>query len=455
MSHAIRSIVVMTAVLVTAQLGAQVTETPIAFDSAGRVRTLTPALVARLELTAPAWPVEGTFREARLFALSSGGRVLAVERAAGSVDRYPLTDEAAVALRASIDAALTRVGRVVTEEQSDLVSEPARGAFTRSQMARTWLVYGPALSSIFEAPSLYLLATGASYFITNAIAGKERVTRAQNHLAADGAYRGFGFGAGALYVIAGDAPSGKVVAAVGLAGAITTAVIGFRSGRGFTDAEAQSRTTISTLAVSTTFLVLGTVGALDSETPSRATIGALAGALGAGYVVGPRYARQNSFGATKGDVQLLMLSSQLGVMIALTPLIDSDGSGEVASGAALAGLLGGAWFGHARLVRQYDHSNGDASQVRLGALAGFVLGSGTAAVAGVGSSQGVMALVTGGAVLGAVAGHRIARPARAGAQRVGAGTAERQGLSLEFQPQEIAFAFAGVPGRYVGLRLRF
>lgn len=40
--------VVVVAIAAT-RLGAQVTETPVAFDSAGRVRTLTPALVARLD----------------------------------------------------------------------------------------------------------------------------------------------------------------------------------------------------------------------------------------------------------------------------------------------------------------------------------------------------------------------------------------------------------------------
>src|SRR5262245_3011547 len=120
---------------------AQVTETPASFDSAGRIRTLTPSLVTRLGLTAPAWPVSGAFREARLFALSSGGRVLAVERPGGAVDRFTLEDNGA-ALRAAVDAAIARTGAIATDERADEVSVSARGHFIRRQMALSWGLYG-------------------------------------------------------------------------------------------------------------------------------------------------------------------------------------------------------------------------------------------------------------------------------------------------------------------------
>lgn len=370
--------------------------------------------------------------------------------------RYPLDDAAAAALQAAVDVALTRTGRIVTEERSDVLSEPARGAFTRNQMFATLFVYGPAFAAIVETPELYLLAAGASYFITNRIAGKEQVTRAQNHLTSDAAWRGFAVGTGALYAIAGDAPDGKTVALVGLASGLTTAVAGFRAGRGFSDAEAESRTTVSTLSAATTFLVLETFGLLGEDVAPRATIGAIVGAAGAGYLIGPRYARQPGFGVTKGDVELLKLSAQLGVMLATTPLVETNTGEEAVSGAALAGLVGGALFGHSRLVRRYDHTSGEAGQVKLGVLAGGALGLGTSFLLSLESeTRSTMALTTGGAVLGAIAGHRIARPARAGSPRAGTAPDERGGPSVEFLAQDLALALAGVPGRHVGLRLRF
>jgi hypothetical protein len=36
----------------------QVVETPVSFDSAGKVRAITPALVSRFALQSPAWPVQ-------------------------------------------------------------------------------------------------------------------------------------------------------------------------------------------------------------------------------------------------------------------------------------------------------------------------------------------------------------------------------------------------------------
>ena len=54
--------------LVTAApLAAQVTETPVPFDSAGRIVSINEPLANRLGLTPPAWPVTGAFVEAKLF----------------------------------------------------------------------------------------------------------------------------------------------------------------------------------------------------------------------------------------------------------------------------------------------------------------------------------------------------------------------------------------------------
>src|SRR5678816_92862 len=46
---------------------AQVTDTPVPFDTSGTVRSISPTLVTRLGLSDPLWPVRGDFIEARLF----------------------------------------------------------------------------------------------------------------------------------------------------------------------------------------------------------------------------------------------------------------------------------------------------------------------------------------------------------------------------------------------------
>ena len=48
---------------------AQVVETPVAFDTAGRVMTVTPSIAARVQHGPPAWRVIGDFTDARLFSI--------------------------------------------------------------------------------------------------------------------------------------------------------------------------------------------------------------------------------------------------------------------------------------------------------------------------------------------------------------------------------------------------
>src|SRR5262245_29960789 len=101
MRHVARSFATLILIAVPSMSEAQATETPVPFDSAGKVRTLTPALVARFGLQGPSWPVQGSFLEARLFAVSAGGRVLVVQRQSGAIDRYAFTDQDVTAIRSA------------------------------------------------------------------------------------------------------------------------------------------------------------------------------------------------------------------------------------------------------------------------------------------------------------------------------------------------------------------
>src|SRR4051812_20384178 len=75
-------------VLAARHLSAQVVETPVPFDTAGRVTAVTPALAERLHLGTPGWPVTGTYREVRLFAVQpAGGYVLVIQREGGALER--------------------------------------------------------------------------------------------------------------------------------------------------------------------------------------------------------------------------------------------------------------------------------------------------------------------------------------------------------------------------------
>src|ERR687890_120443 len=60
-------------------------ERPEPFDSAGRVRVITPTAAARLMLGPPAWRITGDYREARLYS-SAEGYVIAVTRRDGTIE---------------------------------------------------------------------------------------------------------------------------------------------------------------------------------------------------------------------------------------------------------------------------------------------------------------------------------------------------------------------------------
>jgi hypothetical protein len=429
---------------------AQQVETPVAFDSAGRVRTLTPELVARYGLAAPVWPVSGAFVEGRMFAISTGGRVLVVSRPTGAVERYPLSDAEVGGIAAAIDSALARASTVASP--ADAVSQPAGRAFARNQMILSVILYGPLLASLADdgqtGTALYFLGAGSSFFISQSISRNLRVTRAQNHLATDGAIKGY-LGTAALIFASGAEVGRETYSTLGLVGALGGSIVGFRNGRRMTDAEAEGAATLSTLGALAGF---GAAGALlgAESTDGRIPVGVGLGAGLVGYAMGPSYARRSAYTVTRGDVQMLSTSAILGLGVALTAVADERVDEQVGFAAATAGWVGGAYIADRTFIRDFDYAMSDATGVQFSALAGGLMG-GALAILVEPPPRAAIGLVTGGAILGAFAGHSFAKPPRAGE-----GTTETRSSSrLRFDPTALALAAAKTPGRHAVLSLSF
>lgn len=432
---------------------AQQVETPVAFDSAGSIRAMTPGLVERFGLVPPVWPVTGDFVEARLHAVSTGGHVLVVQRRTGAIERYPLSDAAAADIAGVVNASLAR--SAAPTSLAPVASAPAGGTFARNQMILTWILYGPLLASIADdgrtGTALYLLATGASFFITQNVAKKSSVTRAQNHLATDGALRGWGAAAGLLYASNADVGQ-KMYSTVGLAGAIGGAVAGVKYGKGLTDAEAQSATAISNFAALAAMGLSVTTGLTGDTDDGRAAVGSAVAAGLAGYVMGPSYPRRATYTVTRGDVQLLTIGAALGIMTFVTPIVESDVDEQTGFGLATAGMLTGLLVAERTFVRKYDHTSSEASQIWLGTIAGSLMGSAMAVLLDVGGA-GAMGLATGGAIVGTIAGHSLAAPRRAGEQaRIS--LPGRLG-GVEVNPAAAVMAGMGARGTHSLLTIRF
>ena len=443
------------ALVTTLPLGAQVVETPVPFDTAGKVRVITPPLVSRFSLPSPPWPVAGDFVEARLYSSSDGGVVLVVLRRNGVVERYTAPNLDVAALQASVDAALMRTGIFVAED----ASENVRRTFARNQLILGAILYGPGMAALANDAKtgsvLYLLGAGGTFFAVATLSRNMHVTRAQNHLSSDGALRGFALANGLLFAAAGDFPDRKTVSGVGLAGSVLGSIAGFHRGRRLSDAEAHASTSASTLAALTTFGLLGTVDALDSEGSERGVAGGLVATGIGGYFAGPAYPRRSRFDITAGDVKILWVGATLAAAVALTPFVDSDPEPNIVYAVGTAGLLTGVALTHATWARSYDHSMSDVFQTWLGTIAGGLLGGALVVVAEPEEGAVAAGLVTAGGIVGAIAAHALASPAPGGSRRAGLTPARVGRVEVELSPLSVALAASGVRGAHPLVSLRF
>jgi hypothetical protein len=448
------------ALLGTSHLQAQVTETPVTFDSAGRVAAITPSLAERLRLGPPAWPVVGQFERARLYQISDGGYVLVVERRAKSLERYALSAAQASELRLAVQAPLTAGSRAGIGEQTDVVSEPAGNAFARNQALLGLFIYGPTAAGAITndaaaGTATSLLVAGGTFFVAMARRqASPAITTAQNNLSTWAALDGGALGGAVAYIAGVD--DGHVASGAVLLGSVGGTLAGLQLGKRMTDAEAAASSFGGNSLAATTFGVMGVTGALDSR-DGKAQVALASTALIAGYAMGPMYPRRAGYTVTAGDVHAVAWASLLGVAVAATPFIGQyHNDSKVLSGALTAGFLGGMVLGDRALARPYDHTRSEALLLSSGIGAGALIGGGLAAGAKA-SGQTAWGLGVGGAILGAVATEGFLRssPRSLGYRSPvgGQGGTGRVGVSVN--PLGLAFAAGRRPGRFSIVHVTF
>jgi hypothetical protein len=442
--------------LFAGRLHAQITETPVAFDSAQRVMAITPSLVERLHLAAPQWPVSGDFRDARLYAVQpNGGYVIVVQRPAGAVERYPLTESQRASLRSTVDAGMATSGRPTAEVGSDVISEPAGNAFVRNQTILSAIAYGPLAASLVDdgagAGALYLLTTGGTFFVTYGIAQSTTVTRAQNHLAGT-----LGLAGGAAGWLTGFAladNSDKGVRTLALGSAIAGSVAGYNLGRHLSDAEAHA----AGFGVhSTALTALGIATALNAS--DRGIAATVAAAEIIGYPLGLAYPRSTSYTVTAGDVDAVGTVGVIGAMYGGAILGDAPRS--QALGAVLTGTyLGGLLLGDAWIARTYDFTESQANLAQFGAVAGGLVGLTLPVLAGSDNNSFIWGAAAVGATFGMAAVVSSGSIRRAGAspssRQSRADSPSRRTPQVTFTPTSLLGVLHGTPGRYSLVNIRF
>lgn len=434
-----------------ARATAQTIETPVAFDSAQRLLTVTPALASRLNLSPPSWPIAGEYRDARLYRVEpAGGFVLVAARTDGSFERFSLREDQVAALRAAIDAATMVAGRPVGEAPG-AASEAAGNAFARRLTVLAGLIYAPTAASLSSSPSgagaLYLVVTGATFFASYGAAQSGHITRAQSALASNlGVAMGMaGWGAG--YAATGN--SDKGVRAIALGSALAGTIAGASLGRGMTDAEAQGAMAGMETVAAGAWALSSVAGA-----STRSASGIAAASELIGFPLGVSYPRRATYRVTAGDVNALQTAALVGMLYGAAVAGKDPGARElgVAVGAT---YVAGALVGDAAIVRPFDLTTADANIGTIGAIAGGLIGLAIPVLAESNENALVFGSAAVGATLGLSAAISIANPARAPRTRLSASDGQRARLQVRATTPWIGGLLQRRPGAYPFLRVTF
>lgn len=401
----------------TSRLTAQETERPVSFDPAGRLSTLSPSIVTRLGLRAPLWPVVGDYVDARLYERPGGDFVIVVQKASGTIDRYPLTAQSRQELANVLAQAMVTTGLASSAERLDMISEPAGNRFVLNQVVAGVLVYGPlvaALGSGDGAALGYLLTAGGTFFLASAIAQSGTVTKAQNSLATDGIWRGAILANAIRYVVEGDQDDGsdfdddndRAAAVVTLGGALAGTIIGFNVGRNLTDGEAAAAATGSTVLAATTAGLLTVGGSFWGEV-GQAETAVMVGAALAGFPLGLRYVRRAPYRVTAGDVSAVFTAGMVGTLFSAV-LVPHEGTHDrVVGGVLTGGFLGGLLVGDRLIAKRYDLTESKAALIRIGAFAGALIGVAIPVALDMDHSRTILGFSSVGAILGTAVTTRM------------------------------------------------
>lgn len=461
--RALRAAVLVLGCAVPAALGAQVRERPVAFDSAGRISSITPPAAARMGLTAPTWPVSGDYLDARLYALddASGSYVLVARRPKEVLERYGVTPAARDAIAHAIGVSLMEARlHAGADTMPTIISEPVRGLFVLNQTLLGLMLFGPAAATLVSNPdgsvASYLLVSGASFFFATDLTRSNSVSRAQNHLSWHSARRGALAADLLTYAVAGDADS-RVYAGAALVGGIAGDVLGFNLAKPMSDAEAHGTSHGSTVTAALAAGALGTLGLYDNAAGSRMAFAGIVGAGALGYPLGLSYARNTQYTVTAGDIGTLVPAELIGVGAAATLVGDGKISHNVVYGALTAGFATGALLGDRLLVRPFDYTDSESRLLELGTFAGALMGSALPVLARAHDNRVIYGSLTLGGLAGAIVTHNLIEPQRSGeakSVRTGAVPSASR-FSFHLSPESALLVATKLPGRHSLLSVDF
>jgi len=381
----------------------QTMETPVSFDSGGKIMEWDRKMEAQARL----FPEVADFERALLWKADSSF-VLELFSNKGRI-RRSLTPANLDSVRNTVEAFLAGLGRQYG------ISQEGRGELLWWQIPLSLGWYGPAVVAIAEPDNgsvgtgLYLTSAAATYYIPFVLTKNSQITPAQAHMSIAYGFTGI-FAGGALSALMG-VDDYRGYCGVMLGTSISGQVSGFSWGKNFTKPQAQIISQYSDFGMADLPLF---IGALAEEPDEKVISAAALAGLASGIYLGHRIANGKDISEGEPTISetsgLTGMGAGIGLYVTLAgkdSIGDLDLSGRAMCAVMLAGNAGGLYLGH-KLSKGYSYTKGDGLLVEGATYGGALLGAGIgflAAPNGTGADKA--RVVCGSATLGLLGGYYL------------------------------------------------
>lgn len=399
--------------LVSALALGQTLETPVSFDSNGKIFEWT----LKLESQAGFFPDMVDFKGAVLWKADTV-YTLEITTALGRMRKF-LTPAGFDSLRQKTDNFLNTSGSMFT------LNQDGRGAYLLWQIPLSLGWYGPAVLGIVQpnefttGAGLYLASASASYFIPFIITNNKQVTSGQEHLSIACGFRGITAGGAISNILYMQDSKGYF--ATMLATSISGQIAGYHYGKHFTKPQARMISNYATLGMIELPLasVLFKTDYETEESFLRAQSAYLLAGMAGGAYLGYRLANKNNY--SDGQPAIIATAGWTGLLAGAGAHFflrgPYDGSSFEFSTAeaktltfmALAASGSGLYLAH-KYTRGYTFSRGDGYIVMGSTTAGGLLGCGLGFLiypTGTSEEEDVFQTVCGLSSLGLIAGYAL------------------------------------------------
>ncbi len=345
-------------------------EVQVSLDQEGKIEVIDSKLEKKLGL----FKDYNNFKEARLFKTSDSTYVLEIsykEQQKVLRTRLPLTADETKDLQKEV------TDRIQEKSPETGLDQEGRTKLIRGCLGLSMGFYGWALPAALNtndgklAAGLYMLTSGAGYFIPFTATRNMQVSDAAATLFLYGGTRGIWHGIALAGMLSDDPGRGLLFAGIGVS--LAEAFIGFN----MADKYNMSAGTAEVIGVGGDFgLGLGLGTAVLMESDRVAAAGTILLGSGLGLISGKWLAGQQPY--TRGDAQVLNGTGLLGAYIPLA-LVDMTGTDNEKAyvAASMLGSVTGLWLGQ-KLVKGKDFTTAQGYLIELSELAGGLLGLGFA-----------------------------------------------------------------------------